>query len=312
MHAAEGILTARGGMTSHAAVVARGMGKPCVAGAGALRVDDASADADASAAQTLEEGRHHHPRRHAPARCCSARCRCVEPRALRRLRHADGLGRRGPHAEGPRQRRHAARRRARRASSAPRASACAAPSTCSSSDDRIVAVREMILADDEAGRRAALAKLLPMQRDDFVELFSDHGRPAGHDPPARPAAARVPAAHATTRSPRSPTALGVAVEQARGAASRELHEFNPMLGHPRLPPRRSPIPRSTEMQARAIFEAAVEVAKKTGAAGGARDHDPAGRRRARSSTSSRRAIDAMAAAVVERDRRARSTTWSAR
>jgi pyruvate,orthophosphate dikinase len=59
--------------------------------------------------------------------------------------------------------------------------------------DRIVAVREMILADDEKGRRAALAKLLPMQRADFVELF-EIMRAAGDDPPARSAAARVPAA----------------------------------------------------------------------------------------------------------------------
>ena len=69
--------------------------------------------------------------------------------------------------------------------------------------DRIIAVREMILADDEKGRRAALAKLLPMQRADFVELFEIMAGPAGDDPPARSAAARIPAARRTTRSPRS-------------------------------------------------------------------------------------------------------------
>ena len=59
--------------------------------------------------------------------------------------------------------------------------------------DRIVAMREMILADTEKDRRAALAKLLPMQRSDFHRTVRDHGRPAGDDPPARSAAARIPA-----------------------------------------------------------------------------------------------------------------------
>ena len=171
MHAAEGILTTRGGMTSHAAVVARGMGKPCVAGAGALRVDLRRADDDGGRRRRCEEGDMHHHRRRRPARSSPALVPMVAAGAVGRVRDADGMGgRRAPH-EGARQRRHAARRRARRASSAPRASACAAPSTCSSTGERIGAVREMILADDEEGRRAALAKLLPMQREDFVELF---------------------------------------------------------------------------------------------------------------------------------------------
>ena len=68
MHAAEGILTTRGGMTSHAAVVARGMGKPCVSGAGTLRVDYKTGTLMAMGA-TLQEGRHHHHRRLATARC---------------------------------------------------------------------------------------------------------------------------------------------------------------------------------------------------------------------------------------------------
>ena len=102
--------------------------------------------------------------------------------------------------------------------SAPKASACAGPSICSSTPSRITAVRQMILADDEAGRRAALAKLLPEQRGDFVEIFADHGRAAGDDPPARSAAARIPAARATRSSPTSPTAAGVDVGHAASAA----------------------------------------------------------------------------------------------
>ena len=61
-------------------------------------------------------------------------------------------------------------------------------------EDRIQAVREMILADDEKARRGALAKLLPMQRADFADLFRDHGRPPRHHPAARPAVARILAA----------------------------------------------------------------------------------------------------------------------
>ncbi len=112
MHAAEGILTTRGGMTSHAAVVARGMGKPCVSGAGTLRVDYA-AQTMTAAGQTFKKGDDHHHRR-------LDRPGARRPRAddgagtVRRVRHADGLGRQVRTLEGARQRRHAARR-ARRA-----------------------------------------------------------------------------------------------------------------------------------------------------------------------------------------------------
>ena len=94
----EGILTARGGMTSHAAVVARGMGKPCVAGAGAIRVDDAAQHADASAGVTLQEGRHHHHRRLDRRGAAWARCRRSSRELSGEFAHADGLGRQGPHA----------------------------------------------------------------------------------------------------------------------------------------------------------------------------------------------------------------------
>ena len=121
--------------------------------------------------------------------------------------------------------------------------------------DRIAAVREMILADDEAGRRAALAKILPMQRGDFVELFTHHGGPAGHHPPARPAAARVPAAHArrTLAAVAEATGLDAAKLMRR---ARELRETNPMLGHRGCRLGIS-YPEIYEMQVRAIIEAAL-------------------------------------------------------
>ena len=130
MHAAAGILTARGGMTSHAAVVARGMGRPCVCGAGALRIDAKAGTMTVGGADLAQGRRHHHRRRQ--GRGAQGPREDAPARAVRRLRQGDGLGRRGAHARRARQRRHAARGAARRASSAPRASACAAPSTCSS------------------------------------------------------------------------------------------------------------------------------------------------------------------------------------
>ena len=105
MHAAEGILTTRGGMTSHAAVVARGMGKPCVSGAGALRVDYAAGTMSV-AGQTLKAGRRHHHRR--LDRPGAGRPRADDRAgAVRRVRHPDGLGRHGAQARRARQCRHA-------------------------------------------------------------------------------------------------------------------------------------------------------------------------------------------------------------
>ena len=131
MHAAEGILTTRGGMTSHAAVVARGMGKPCVSGAGAIRVDYDAQTHAAPAARVLKRGDIITIDGSTGQVLAGAR---ADDRAgaVRRVRHADGLGRRGAHARRARQCRHAGRRARRASSSAPRASASAAPSTCSS------------------------------------------------------------------------------------------------------------------------------------------------------------------------------------
>ena len=192
MHAAEGILTTRGGMTSHAAVVARGMGKPCVSGAGSIRIDYATADDDGGR-RHAEEGRHHHHRRRRRARSCAGAVPMVQPEltgdfatlmgwadAVRRMKVR-------ANAETP------ADARAARQFGAEGIGLCRTEHMFFDGD-RIVAVREMILADDEEGRRAALAKLLPMQRAGFRGAVRDHDRPAGDDPPARSAAARVPAA----------------------------------------------------------------------------------------------------------------------
>ena len=126
--------------------------------------------------------------------------------------------------------------------------------------ERIMNVRRMILAEDEAGRRAALADLLPAQRGDFAEIFRIMAGPAGHHPPARSAAARIPAAQRRgDRRGRRGRRRRRSTRCKRRVA--ELHEFNPMLGHRgcRLG---ITYPEIYEMQARAIFEAAVDVARE--------------------------------------------------
>lgn len=127
--------------------------------------------------------------------------------------------------------------------------------------DRITAVREMILAEDEAGRRAALEKILPMQREDFVELFNImKGLPVTVrllDPPLHEFLPREPKEFESIASD-----LGVPVEKLRNRAA-QLHEMNPMLGHRgcRL---LNTYPEICEMQARAIFEAAIQVQQESG------------------------------------------------
>ena len=130
-------------------------------------------------------------------------------------------------------------------------------------EDRIVAMREMILADDEKGRRAALAKLLPMQREDFVELFEIMaGLPVTIrllDPPLHEF---LPQARRGDR--RGRRGDGRLAREAAAPRAPSSHEFNPMLGFRgcRLA---IAYPEIAEMQARAIFEAALEAARSTGA-----------------------------------------------
>ncbi|HET6182251.1 MAG TPA: pyruvate, phosphate dikinase [Acetobacteraceae bacterium] len=260
MHAAAGILTTRGGMTSHAAVVARGMGRPCVAGAGGITVD--------YNAQTLSAG---HKVIQAgetitldgatgevfvgsvpmvepvlsgdfatlmewadEARTMTVRANAETPLDAETARKfgAEGIG------------------------------------LCRTEHmffdpERIGAVRQMIMANDEAGRRAALNRLLPFQRADFRDLFRIMaGLPVTIrllDPPLHEF---LP--HADAELAEVADALGTDVETMRRRAA-ELAEANPMLGHRGCRLGIS-FPEIYEMQARAIFEGALDVAKESGAA----------------------------------------------
>ena len=194
MHAAKGILTSRGGMTSHAAVVARGMGKPCVCGAGELAIDYRRAPAAASARSQVAEGEVI-TIDGSRGEVILGAVPTVDPKLSgdfatlmgwaderRRLRVR-------ANADTP------ADARTARRFGAEGIGLCRTEHMFFE-DARILAMREMILAGDAEGRRAALAKILPMQRAGLRRAVRDHGRAAGHHPPARPAAARVPAARA--------------------------------------------------------------------------------------------------------------------
>jgi pyruvate,orthophosphate dikinase len=258
MHAAEGILTTRGGMTSHAAVVARGMGKPCVAGAGALRVD--------YRAQTMTAGGVTMKKGDILTIDGSTGQVLAGKVAMREPELAGEFGTLMKWADG-------ARKLNVRANADTPADARAAMKfgaegigLCRTEhmffeEDRIRAVREMILAEDEKARRAALAKLLPMQRADFVELFAImDGLPVTIrllDPPLHEF---LP--HTEREIAEVAQAMGADARKLADRA-RELHEFNPMLGFRgcRLA---IAYPEIAEMQARAIFEAAVEVTRTSG------------------------------------------------
>src|SRR4051812_15446063 len=262
MHAAEGILTTRGGMTSHAAVVARGMGKPCVSGCGSVRVDYGRGTMsigsrsfkpgdvitiDGSLGQVL-----------------AGRMPMIEPALSGEfgtlMGWADDVRKTGVrvNADTPEDARTAIK------FGAEGIGLCRTEHMFFE-ETRIRTVREMILAAEEQERRAALAKLLPMQRADFVELFEImKGLPVTIrllDPPLHEFLPHTQAeieevARAMNTDPRR------LAERAR-----ELHEFNPMLGFRgcRLA---IAYPEIAEMQARAIFEAAVEAEKRTGKAVG--------------------------------------------
>src|SRR5215470_17453350 len=258
MHAAAGILTARGGMTSHAAVVARGMGRPCVAGATDLRIDPQARtmrvrdtvvkDGDLI---TIDGGTGEVMLGEVPtiqpelsgnfatlmgwadqARRLKVRTNAETPTDARTARKfgAEGIG------------------------------------LCRTEHmffdgGRIVAMREMIMAEDTDGRRAALAKILPMQRADFVELFQImRGLPVTIrllDPPLHEF---LP--HTAAEMGEVAKAAGVDVEAVRHRAA-ALKEANPMLGHRGCRLGIS-YPEIYEMQARAIFEAAAIVQKEQG------------------------------------------------
>jgi len=256
MHAAKGILTTRGGMTSHAAVVARGMGRACVAGAGDIRVDYAAKtltarDQVVKAGETITiNGSTGEVMRGAvptiqpelsgdfatlmdwadQVRTMGVRANADTPDDARTARRfgAEGIG------------------------------LCRTEHMFFDAA-RIIAVREMIMADDVEGRKRALAKLLPMQRGDFVELFRIMGDlPATIrllDPPLHEF---LPKTDAEMADVAKATGRDLASIRYRAAA---LHESNPMLGHRgcRLA---VTAPEIYAMQARAIFEAASIVTKE--------------------------------------------------
>ena len=260
MHAAQGILTARGGMTSHAAVVARGMGRPCVSGAPGVSIDLKGrtlrigerelAEGDTL---TLDGG---------AGQVMAGEVATIEPELAgdfgTLMEWADKHRRMKvrTNAETP------ADCRMARQFGAEGIGLCRTEHMFFDAA-RISAVREMILADSEAGRRAALAKLLPEQRADFREIFEVMaGLPCTIrllDPPLHEF---LPHGDAEFAELAETTGLGV--DHLRRRAS-DLHEFNPMLGHRgcRLG---ITYPEIYEMQARAIFEAACEVAEASGEA----------------------------------------------
>ncbi|MEO9339946.1 pyruvate, phosphate dikinase [Mesorhizobium sp. SB112] len=258
MHAAEGILTTRGGMTSHAAVVARGMGKPCVSGAGSLRVDYRTATLTVMGQTfkkgdiiTIDGGN---------GQVLKGAVAMLQPELsgdfAAIMEWADAIRRMKvrTNAETP------ADARMARSFGAEGIGLCRTEHMFFDGD-RILAMREMILADTEEGRRKALAKLLPMQRADFLELFEIMaGLPVTIrllDPPLHEFLPKT-----EEEIQEVATAMNVPVDKLRHRTE-TLHEFNPMLGHRGCRLAVS-YPEIAEMQARAIFEAAVEAGRKAG------------------------------------------------
>jgi pyruvate,orthophosphate dikinase len=260
MHAARGILTTRGGMTSHAAVVARGMGRPCVAGAGGMSVDYGQQTLSAGgktvrAGETITiDG--------ATGEVFVGSVAMTEPSMSGEfatlMEWADAA------------RRMKVRTNAETPLDAETARKFGAEGIglCRTEHmffdpERIGAVRQMIMANDERGRRAALARLLPFQRKDFVDLFRIMaGLPVTIrllDPPLHEF---LP--HADAELEEVAEALGTDIQSMRRRAA-ELAEANPMLGHRgcRLG---VTFPEIYEMQARAIFEGAIAVAREAGKA----------------------------------------------
>ena len=283
MEVAKGILTSRGGMTSHAAVVARGMGIPCVAGAGEIEVSERKKEMTVSTGgkkMVLREG-DWLSLDGSTGEVFSGQARTIDADPSSGvlatfMEWADGF--RGSfgvraNADIPRDAKVARR------FGAEGIGLCRTEHMFFA-EDRIAHMQAMILARDEKSRRKALLKLLPMQRADFAGLFKEmDGFPVvirTLDPPLHEFLpkrenlmvdlAKLPHADAKTKKEMSGR-YGIPVGQLKKelppllARVEELHEFNPMLGHRgcRLG---VTYPEITEMQARAIFEAAVQVAKK--------------------------------------------------
>jgi pyruvate,orthophosphate dikinase len=258
MHAAKGILTARGGMTSHAAVVARGMGRPCVSGAGALKID-AVLGTMAIGAQVLKRGD--------VVTIDGTTGQVFEGRVPMRQPELTGdFSALMEWADSIRRMRVRANADTPDDAATARKFGAEGIGLCRTEHmffdaERIVAVREMILADAIEDRKAALAKLLPMQRSDFEAIFRVmEGLPVTIrllDPPLHEF---LPQKDEEIAEVARAAGTDPAKLRARAIA---LHEANPMLGHRgcRLG---ITFPEIYEMQARAIFEAASNTKKAGG------------------------------------------------
>ena len=254
MHAATGILTARGGMTSHAAVVARGMGRPCVSGAGSLSIDLSGRVLRVSGREFKEgeiitiDG--------STGEVMAGAVPTLQPELV------GDFGTLMVWADAGRRMKVRANAETPHDAQVARDFGAEGIGLCRTEHmffdaARITAVRQMILAEDEKGRRVALDKLLPEQRADFIGIFEVMaGLPVTIrllDPPLHEF---LP--HQESEFAEVAAAAGVGIETLKQRAS-ELHEFNPMLGHRgcRLG---VTYPEIYEMQARAIFEAACSLA----------------------------------------------------
>ena len=255
MHVSKGILTTRGGMTSHAAVVARGMGTPCVSGAGDITVD-VKAKTLSAMGKTLKEG-DVITLDGSTGQVMNGTVETIEPELsgdfatlMTWVDEVRDMGVRA-NAETPEDAKVAR-------SFGAEGIGLARTEHMFFDPERIIHMREMILSQDVDARRVALDKLLPYQRKDFVDLFSImEGLPVTIrllDPPLHEF---LPQKEEDIKNVAE--ALGVGAEDVV-RRSDELHEFNPMLGHRgcRLA---ITYPEIYEMQVRAIFEAAADVAK---------------------------------------------------
>lgn len=256
MNAARGILTARGGMTSHAAVVARGMGICCVAGCGALDINYKKKSMTVNGKEYKEgawislDG--------SLGEVINGKVPTIEPKL------SGNFGKLMGWADEFRKLNVRTNADTPHDSTVARNFGAEGIGLCRTEHmffegDRIKAVREMILADDESGRRAALQKLLPYQRDDFYGIFK-----AMHDLPVTVRTLDPPLheflPHEEASQQEMADEMGISPEEVK-AKVEALHEFNPMLGHRgcRLG---ITYPEITEMQARAIIEAACQLTKE--------------------------------------------------
>ncbi|MDA9553635.1 pyruvate, phosphate dikinase [Emcibacteraceae bacterium] len=260
MHAARGILTSRGGMTSHAAVVARGMGRPCVSGAGALHINmaEGTITVDGRVVKnhdiiTIDGGN---------GEVMVGQVATIKPELGGHFGELMGW------ADTKRTLKVRTNAETPLDASAAREFGAEGIGLCRTEHmffdaERIINVRQMIMSADAEGRRKALEKLLPHQRNDFVELFTImKGLPVTVrllDPPLHEF---LP--HKQEDFVDVANAMGVDMAFLK-RRSEELHEFNPMLGHRGCRLGIS-FPEIYEMQTRAIIEAALEVSKTLGEA----------------------------------------------